>query len=120
MSVAELINDLLAAGMTVQVYGERLRYTPKTAMTPELLERLTTHKAELLTLLRKRAEAQVVNLSDATAVWQATVDRLENDPDFSEEGIRALRAADVRWVSDDPSPDPPVTQKTSQQYLPQR
>lgn len=52
MSPAEaLLAELVAHGIEVQAHGERLRYHPKAAMTPELVQRVKAHKAELLALL---------------------------------------------------------------------
>ena len=63
---------------------------PKGALTPDLLELLKRNKAAILARLN----------ADATAVWQAAIDNLRGDPDFSEEDIQALRTADVRWKED--------------------
>ena len=36
---------------------------------------------------------------DATAVWQAALDRLEGDPLFSSDIMKALREATVQWAT---------------------
>jgi hypothetical protein len=36
----------------LEAHGERLRYYPRSALTPDLLDRLKAHKAELLAMLR--------------------------------------------------------------------
>jgi len=52
MSAAELLLDLGRVGIRLEADGERLRYCPRSAMTPDLLGRLKAHKVELLALLR--------------------------------------------------------------------
>ena len=52
MSAAELLLDLGRLGIRLEAHGERLRYFPRSALTPDLLGRLKAHKAELLALLR--------------------------------------------------------------------
>ena len=55
MSAAELMVDLIRLGIRLEAHGDRLRYHPRSAMTPDLAERLRTHKAELLVILRPKA-----------------------------------------------------------------
>jgi len=51
--LADLLLALGRAGIKELVSdGERLRYRPRSALTPELAERLKAHKAELLAALR--------------------------------------------------------------------
>jgi hypothetical protein len=50
-SAADLLAELHNLGIKVQPYGDTLRYRPRDAMTPALLQRLQTHKAELLKML---------------------------------------------------------------------
>jgi hypothetical protein len=49
---AALLTELTRHGIELQARGDRLRYRPQSAMTPELAERVRTHKADLLTLLQ--------------------------------------------------------------------
>lgn len=51
MTAAELLDDLNRLGIEVAVHGYRLRYRPRSAVTPKLVERLRAHKPELLALL---------------------------------------------------------------------
>ena len=55
MSVAALLYDLGAAGITIVARGDRLRFYPRDALGPDLLARLQAHKAELLGVLRDTA-----------------------------------------------------------------
>ena len=52
MSAADLLLDLSRLGIRLEADGERLRYFPRSVLTPNLLGRLKAHKAELLTMLR--------------------------------------------------------------------
>ena len=47
-----LLADLTRLGIKVVVHGDRLRYRPRSALTPDLAARLRTHKANLLAILR--------------------------------------------------------------------
>lgn len=50
--VVDLLTDLTRLDIEVVARGDRLRYRPRSALTPKLAERLRTHKADLLALLR--------------------------------------------------------------------
>ncbi len=56
MSAAELMVDLGRLGIRLQTDGCRLRYFPRSALTPDLLDRLKAHKVDLLRLLRQESE----------------------------------------------------------------
>lgn len=56
MSAAELLMDLGRLGIRLETKGKRLRYHPRSALTPDLLERLKAHKVELLTLLPRESK----------------------------------------------------------------
>lgn len=49
-----LLNELERRGVEFCAAGDRLRYRPIKAVSPEFLSRLRKHKAELLTILRRR------------------------------------------------------------------
>ena len=51
LSAITLLADMKALGIDVQPLGDAIRYRPRHAMTPALLERLQTHKTELLHVL---------------------------------------------------------------------
>jgi hypothetical protein len=57
MTASDLLSDLQRAGVRLEAVGERLRYFPRSAVTPELVARLREHKAELLAVLRPEPEA---------------------------------------------------------------
>ncbi len=106
MSVlVKLVSDCDAKGIRLLPAGEDglTIDAPKDALTPDLIQRLKDQKGELLTLFRPEAEA----LTDASAVWQAALDRLEGNPLFPPEAMAALRSAEVRWdnhAHDGPGP----------------
>ena len=52
MNTPELLSDLDRLGIRLKADGERLRYYPRSALTPDLLGRLKAHKADLLALLQ--------------------------------------------------------------------
>ena len=83
MSAAKLMADLTRLRIRLEVHGDRLRYSPRTAVTPELANRMKAHKGELLAMLRlpidsPTAFAAVVDsdipkLSDEIIEWALTV-----------------------------------------------
>jgi len=52
-AAAALLTELVRRGIELQPYGDRLRYRPRSALTPELAERVRRHKPVLLALLRQ-------------------------------------------------------------------
>lgn len=48
---AALLAELTARGIELQVRGDRLRFRPRNAMTPDLVARIEAHKSEVLALL---------------------------------------------------------------------
>jgi TubC N-terminal docking domain len=51
MTAVQLMTDLAHLGIRLDAYGDRLRYSPKSAMTPDLVAQLRDNKAELLAML---------------------------------------------------------------------
>lgn len=52
-SAAALLAELTGRGIELKARGERLRYRPRSALTPELAERVKAHKPALLALLQQ-------------------------------------------------------------------
>ena len=94
------MTDLAQFGIRIEAQGDRLRYSPRSAVTPDLARRMKAHKGELLAILRPEADAPTIDLTDAMAVWQAALDRLEGDPLFPPDVMEAMRAADAQWADD--------------------
>ena len=61
---------------------------------------MMAHKGDLLASLRPKADAPAIDLTDATAVWQTALDRLDGDPLFPPDVMEALRAADAQWADE--------------------
>jgi hypothetical protein len=88
--VIDLMSGLREHGILSEAHGDRLRYSPKAAMTPELAERVKTHKPVLLAIL-------TANDVSAAVLWQAALDLLEGDPDFPTAILADYRRASVHW-----------------------
>ena len=65
MSAADLKTDLDRLGIRIEAHGDRLRYSPRSAVTPDLAARMKAHKGELLAILRRDTEAPTIDLPDA-------------------------------------------------------
>jgi len=52
MNAAELLMDLARLRIRLEARVGKLRYHPRSAVTPDLIRRLKTHKGELLALLQ--------------------------------------------------------------------
>ena len=100
MTATQLMADLARLGIRLEARSDRLRYAPRSAVTPDLADRMKAHKTELLEMLRIEADVPSFDPTDATSVWQTAVDRLEGDPLFPTDTMEALRAADAHWADD--------------------
>lgn len=78
MSAAQLLAELTQLGVRVEAHGGRLRYSPKSAVTPDLIDRMKAHKTELLQFAGK-----------------------EYNPAFPPEVVAAMRLANAEFVVDD-------------------
>jgi len=67
-TAVKLLTDLTRLGIRLEAHGDRLRYSLRSAVTPEVAERLKTHKAELLAIL-ERGGVQEVPVS-----WEDAID----------------------------------------------
>ncbi len=55
VSVNQLISELAQRGIRIEANGDRLRYSPRSAVTLGLADRMKAHKSELLAMLRSRS-----------------------------------------------------------------
>ena len=55
MTAADLIADLAQLGIQLEAHGDRLRFWPRSAVTPDLAQRMKARKRQLLFLLRSDA-----------------------------------------------------------------
>jgi hypothetical protein len=58
MSVDQLMADLSRLGIKIEANGGRLRYSPRSAVTQDIMARLKAHKDELLAILRPDPEGK--------------------------------------------------------------
>ena len=56
MRAAQLMADLTRLGIRLEAHGDRLRYSPRSAVTPELVDRMKAHKPELLAMLQPEGD----------------------------------------------------------------
>ncbi len=98
MSVTEIMINLRERGIQLKAHGDRLRYSPMSAMTPELAQRVKAHKPALLAIL-------TADDVPAAVLWQAALDLLEGDPEFPPEMLMGCRRASIRWESEQPAGD---------------
>lgn len=101
MSVAELMTDLSRLGIHLEVHGDRLRYSPRSAVTSDLVQRMKDHKSGLMEMLRSDETSDAHDSVNAISAWQMALDRLVGDLDFPSDVIEALRASDVDWADDE-------------------
>ena len=100
MTATQLIADLTRMGIQLEAHGERLRYSPRSRVTPVLAQSMKKHKPELLAILRHDAEAPEIDLTHPTVLWQAALDELEGDPQFPSHLMESLRFAKVELILD--------------------
>ena len=55
MTATEIIQDLRRLGVQLEAAGDRLRFRPKEAMTPDLLALLVQYKPDILAALSTKA-----------------------------------------------------------------
>jgi hypothetical protein len=65
MNAADLLLDIERRGIRLEAHGDRLRYHPRSALTPDLLDRLKAHKAELLEAIERFEERAAIMEFDA-------------------------------------------------------
>jgi TubC N-terminal docking domain len=55
VSAAQLLTELTQRGIRIEAHGDRLRYSPRSAVTPDLADKMKAHKGDLLTILRSKS-----------------------------------------------------------------
>ena len=68
VSAAELMANLARLGIRLEADANRLLYWPRSAVTPDLAERVKAHKGELLAILRPSVEAQSITCARCRSV----------------------------------------------------
>src|ERR1019366_3843341 len=90
-SAIHLLADLHALGIDVQVLGGAIRYRPTSAMPPVLMDRLRTHKAELLVMLN--TDSAVADLRHfVSALWKDYAWRSAWEDRFREANYASLES----------------------------
>ena len=112
------MSDLRERGILLKAHGDRLQYSPRSSVTPELAQRMKAHKVALLAIL-------TADDIPAAALWQTALDSLEGDPEFPPEMLAGCRRATVRWESNRPGTywafrrelETSVTEKGTQDFI---
>jgi len=73
---AALIVDLLNRGIRLEADGDRLRYFPRSAATPELIERMQAHKSELIAIVTDTT-SNLIEAASADRLWETAIDPAE-------------------------------------------
>ena len=108
-AAAEVIADLTRLGIRLEAHGDRLRFSPRSAVTPDLAERMKAHKVELLAILRPESGGpeitEALRRPDLWDIWNrqstlvnlgkihAEIQRLETREDGSTERKRPTTPA---------------------------
>ena len=95
MIVNQLLDELEDRAIELKIDGDRIRYRPKSSMTPELLEQVKVHKPELLSILN--ANDHVVDKA-----YHKAIDRLQHEDYFSEQNafLEQCRGAFTSIISE--------------------
>lgn len=106
MLAVQLLEDLRRRGVTLIADGDRLRFRPREAVSPELRTLLAEHKAELLTFLKENPvspSTPIPALRQALREWYAlTAKGADGDPPTPEEAQALL--SEIRRLWDDVGP----------------
>lgn len=97
-----ILADLTASGIEVQTDGKQIRYRPRQAMTPALLERLKAAKAEILVAYlidqaRKRGDADLAErMAEA---WQERIAIVVEDGKESQRTAEEIAMKQVQGMA---------------------
>ena len=69
MSATQLMTDLARLGIHIEAHGDRLRYSPRSAVTPDLADRMKAHKGDLLAILRCRNGPTTQPIAKVGRAW---------------------------------------------------
>ena len=70
MNASQLLADLTQRGVRLEASGDRLRFTPRSAVTADLAQRMKAHKAELLVLVSRstRSGKGIVRVAPSSTI----------------------------------------------------
>ena len=96
MSVANLISDLARLEIQLEAHDDRLRYWPRSAVTPELAQRMKAHKGELLAILRHegRDTESVYSFTDWIEHTGTEGQIILMHPDYADNNLEAIDPPD--------------------------
>ena len=80
MTAITLIKDLARLGIQLKADGGRLRYAPRSAVTPALAEQIKAHKGELLEILRNPTTGPELTPHDPASASPAASGTLGGNP----------------------------------------
>ena len=86
MTAITLIKDLARLGIQLKADGDRLRYAPRSAVTPALVEQIKAHKGELLEILRNPTACPEMTLRDTASASPAASEQLSGNPPTCDTG----------------------------------
>jgi len=114
MNVTSLLDELHSLGVTLEARGDRLRFRPVNAVTPDLVEHLRANKEEVLAHLERHPAtdsppttlealsqigAVLIRTAKFGSVWlaidEATADEIRKEERQSEKPCPVLTADDV-------------------------
>lgn len=87
-----VLDEIQAAGVSVEVRDGRLRLSPASKVGEALVARVRLYKPAILALLASRPP-----LPDATATWLAVVDRLAAEHEIPPDVLADLKSANAKW-----------------------
>jgi len=90
----EVLDEIKAAGVTVEVREGLLRLRPASSVSEALAARVRLHKPALLELLASQPP-----LPDAAEVWRQAVERIAESCQVPDDVLADLRNAKVKWRS---------------------
>ena len=76
MTAITLLNDLTRLQIQLKADGDRLRYAPRSAVTPALAEQIKAHKGELLEILRNPTAGREMKPDEMASVSPAASEQL--------------------------------------------
>ena len=100
--VADILGELDRRGVALRVVGDRIRYRPVDAVPPDLRERMTAHKAELLRALRDAdgtVPTATITPDDLPGPWRERYEEraaiMEYDANMTRADAEAFALADI-------------------------
>ena len=94
MSTAKLLADLARLGIRLEADGDRLRYAPRSAVTPDLLSRMGARKGELLEIMRPAVAPNGATMTPAAGEAEPAESRPQAAPEA------------IQWEDFPDPPDP--------------